>query len=126
MVITTTKTQARNIFKGVIATEVSSREMMFIDAYGEPQIDVGGQVDLYDPGTDIALSPPQSITLPAKETYIRSGFPVEQSFDGNTDNLAATKLYSWIRIVRTRLSNAKDILMAKPAPVTPDVSVIEV
>jgi hypothetical protein len=126
MVIKTTSTQVRNTFKGVIETELSSREMIFVDAYGEPQVDVGGVINLYDPETDELLDPAQDITLVSKETYIRSGFPVEQSFDGNTDSLAATKLYSWLREISVRLTTAKTTLMAKPAPNSPDVSVVEV
>lgn len=121
MVITITKTQVRNVFKAVIGTELSSREQTFISAYGEPQIDVGGSI----PYTD-SEEQSQTLTLPASLKYMRSDFPVDKSFDGNSDVEAAHKLAGWIAAVQTRLTTAKTTLMEKPAPVSPDVTVVEV
>lgn len=131
MVIKVTKTLSRNTHTGVIETEVSSRELMFIDAYGEPQVDVGGVIPLVDPDNNNAAildddDAPRTISLTSKETYIRSGFPVHQSFDGNTDEEAAIKLHSWIFAVTTRITTAKTTLMSKPVPVTPDIEVTEI
>ncbi len=131
MVIKVTKSMARNVFTGVIETEVSSRELIYIDAYGEPQVDIGGTIPLVDPENNNAAlldedEQPRTISLTSKQTYIRSGFPVSYSFDGNIDAEASIKLHSWITELTTRLTTAKTTLMAKDFPVTPDITVTEV
>jgi hypothetical protein len=117
MVITTTKTIVRNVLTASMATEVSSRELAFMAAYGEPVIDVGGVIEY---GTDA------SISLPSRLVYIRTGFPVEQAFDSNTDPEATAKLSGWISTIVERLTLAKTTLMSKPTPNTPMVIVNEV
>lgn len=117
MVITTTKTIVRNVLTASMTTEVSSRELAFMAAYGEPVIDIGGLIEY---GTDA------SISLPSRLVYIRTGFPVEQSFDSNTDPEASSKLSGWISTLVERLTLAKTTLMAKPAPNTPQVIIHEV
>jgi len=121
MIINTTKTIVRNVRAATIATEVNSREVSFIDAYGEPQVNVGGTIPYID-----SHSAPQTFNLPDQYAYMRSSFPVEQSFDMNADPEAANKLTGWINEIIARLTAAKTALMAHQFPVTPDVSIIEV
>ena len=121
MIINITKTITRNIRKSVISTEMNSREMFFAAAYGEPQIDVGGTIPYVD-----SHSAPQTFVLPNRLVYIRSSFPVDQSFDMNSDPEAANKLTGWNTEITTRLTTAKTTLMANPTPITPDTTIIEV
>ena len=124
MIINTTKTIVRNVRTGNLATEVNSLEMVFIDAYGEPQVNVGGTI----PYTD-SHAAPQTFVLPDKYCYMRSSFPAEQAFDMNADPEAANKLAGWVAEVITRLTAAKTTLMdpaVHPFPVTPDITIVEV
>jgi hypothetical protein len=53
--------------------DVSGSDQELIDAFGEPQVQIGGTI----------TGPSDVTTLPAAERGIPSGFPVLQTFDGD-------------------------------------------
>jgi hypothetical protein len=148
MVINITQTQVHNVFTVIFDTELSSREKIFVDAYGEPQIDSGGTFTYYpssitnipsqtspytvntplpNPNNGTNTAPfTEAFVLPSRLAYIRSSTPIQISFNANLDPDAYRKSQCWLQTIKTKLITAQQALLANQMPNTPNITVIEV
>jgi len=99
----------------ITVARVSSAEQDKINQFGEPLIEVGGQI------TGSATRPTESptdvdFTLPASQRRMISDFPVKQIFD--LADTADADLYAkvWSDTVRDRMSTAVTNLLTVTSP----------
>lgn len=116
MDIINTETQVNNVFQSSIMTVLTPTEVIFVEAYTEPQIQLGGSFSY------VKMSVTYDFTLPLRLAGMRNGVPFIQPFDANTDPDAALKMAAWAAQIISLLGTAKTTLMALPTPNTPDVT----
>lgn len=87
---------------------ISPREAHMLATYGELLVDVGGVVD---------PSVGANVTLPARQVYLPSNFPVVQRFAFADYPTNAVELaLAWRDLVKTNVDTALETLLAKPEP----------
>ena len=117
MVITTTTTIVNNIYTASIATDPNTVEVAYMEAYGEPQINIGGSIPYVD-GSGHA----QTVVLPNETVSIRSNSPFVHSFNTRCDANAKYEVIGWVTQVIALITAAKTALITdNPAPNSPDV-----
>lgn len=116
MVVRIIKNLVFNKYSANIATEFDSHELVYMAAYGEPAVQVGGDIS-YDGGGTLHKKP--------SELFMRSQFPTSFELDITTDDAARSKVDGWAVAVRSNLQAALYALMAKSAPNFPNTTVYQ-
>jgi hypothetical protein len=119
MIISTTTDLKNGVYLGQVETEVNAIDSEFIGEYGEPQIDVLGNI----PYTD-HTSAPQTMVLGGGPSlvYVRSGMPIKFQVNGNNDLDAQQKVDGWCIEMKTRIAAVMATLKAKPLLTVPAVT----
>jgi hypothetical protein len=120
MVIITTETLVNNVSQASLVTELNSIEVEFVEAYGEPQINLGGTF------TYVKSSVTYTFVLVSRLAGMRNGIPFVQAFDGNVNVDAPLMMAAWVAAIITTLTAAKTTLLTNPTPNTPNVVSVEV
>jgi hypothetical protein len=109
MIITTSTDLQNGVYLGQVETEVNAIDSEYIDQYGEPQIDILGNI----PYTD-HTSAPQTMVLGGgpRLVYVRSGMPITFQVNGHNDLDAKQKVDGWAVEMKTRIAAAMATLKA--------------
>ena len=89
------KELTNNVFSTKFSIDnVSGSDQELIDAFGEPQVQIGGTI----------VGPSDTTTLPAAERGIPSGWPVLESFDGDDFVDAEGLANAYVTEILTRIT----------------------